>query len=300
MTTLKLVQNLTEIAGKRHLDIGCAYGGTIIAFAQAGAESIGIDIDDTLLDLARVNLSDHPGICVKLLRRDITMPSDTADLGQFDIITCENVLEHVLNVPATISHIAALLKPGGWLYLTIPNGSSDIEICKDGHYGLFGITLLSREDAIAYYTAANFSGNYDVGYFLSYDDYTSMLAENGVQIKLVDDIQVSNKAVAELRKRVLSLHDEFEVQRASGRIPTAISDRMAIALKDHISKFERRYAAYQVAHGAEQVHLGDRLIRDFGIGLWRIVGHKTLGEIDANDSIVQKVWNYHLMRPRSE
>ncbi|MBC8492492.1 MAG: methyltransferase domain-containing protein [Chloroflexi bacterium] len=275
IATLKTVRNFTEIAGKRHLDIGCAYGGTVITFAQAGAESIGIDIDDALLDLARVNLSDYPSICVKLLRRDITVPSDTADLGQLDIITCENVLEHVLNVTATISRIADLLKPNGWLYLTIPNGASDTEILKDGHYGMFGITLLPREDAVAYYTAINFGGNYDVGYFLSYNDYANMLAEHGVQIRLVDDIQVSDKSVAELRKRVLSLRDEFEVQRAKGRIPIAICDRIAAALEDHISKFERRYAAYQAAHGDGRAHLGSRLIRDFSIGLWHIMGHKS-------------------------
>ena len=286
IATLKTVRNFTEIAGKRHLDIGCAYGGTVIAFAQAGAESIGVDIDDTLLDLARVNLSDHPGIGVKLLRRDITKPPDTVDLGRFDIITCENVIEHVLDLPAMISRIMDLLKPGGWLYLAIPNGASDTEVLKDGHYGLFGITLLSREDAVAYYTAANFSGNYDVGYFLSYNDYASMFTENGVQIKLVDDIQVSDKAVAELRKRVLSLWDEFEVQRASGRMPTAVSDWVATALKDHISKFERHYAVYQAAHGAERACLGFNLIRGFGMGLWRIMGHKAavVGDLSTNDS----------------
>ena len=274
-TTFKTVRDFTEIAGKHHLDIGCAYGGTVIAFAQAGAESVGIDIDDTLLDLARVNLSDHPDIQVNLLRRDITEPSDAADLGQFDIITCENVVEHVLNLPAMISQIVDLLKPGGWLYLTIPNGLCATEVRTDGHYGLFGITLLPREDAVAYYTAANFIGNYDVGYFLSYDNYASMLAEHDVQIKLVDHIQASDQAVAALGKRVLSLLDEFETHRTRGGIPAAICDRVAVALEDYISKFERHYAAYQVAHGAERARLGFNLIRDFGIGLWHIIGHRT-------------------------
>ncbi len=35
---------IPSIKGKKHLDVGCGYGGTCISFAQAGAFSIGIDI----------------------------------------------------------------------------------------------------------------------------------------------------------------------------------------------------------------------------------------------------------------
>ncbi|MFN2486114.1 MAG: class I SAM-dependent methyltransferase [Acidimicrobiia bacterium] len=63
---------------KRVLDVGCAYGGFVVAASQAGArEVIGIDISRELLDLASMQLQDY-GVDAELVQADIfaMTPSD--------------------------------------------------------------------------------------------------------------------------------------------------------------------------------------------------------------------------------
>ncbi|MDH3398063.1 MAG: hypothetical protein OEM81_09560, partial [Acidimicrobiia bacterium] len=44
----------------RVLDVGCAYGGFLVAAAEAGARLLaGIDLNDELLSLARLQLADY-------------------------------------------------------------------------------------------------------------------------------------------------------------------------------------------------------------------------------------------------
>ena len=53
-----IVESITPLAGKRTLDVGCACGGFLVAFAERGAEPTGFDLDDSLLALAEHNFRD--------------------------------------------------------------------------------------------------------------------------------------------------------------------------------------------------------------------------------------------------
>lgn len=55
-----LISQYIIIKGKRYLDVGCAYGGFLIAFKRAGAsEVVGVDIDPGLLTYCKALLQDH-------------------------------------------------------------------------------------------------------------------------------------------------------------------------------------------------------------------------------------------------
>lgn len=74
-----LIEKYISIKGKRCLDVGCAYGGMLIAMAERGAFPVGIDICEDYLELAKANFADNnrePHV----YRKDIT---DTGDLECF-------------------------------------------------------------------------------------------------------------------------------------------------------------------------------------------------------------------------
>jgi SAM-dependent methyltransferase len=132
---------------KRVLDVGCAYAGFLIASAEAGATKlVGIDIDAGLLDLARLQLADYRKQATLELA-DITKPDVPDRLGRFDLALCNDVLEHVEEPAVCAANLAALLVPRGSVYLQIPKGQAVDFMLNDGHYGLFGITLLDRQRA---------------------------------------------------------------------------------------------------------------------------------------------------------
>jgi glycosyltransferase involved in cell wall biosynthesis/SAM-dependent methyltransferase len=181
LAAVETVQRYTSIPGKRVLDIGCAYGGFPVAFAKAGGEAVGIDISSALLELAAKNVKDVSN-AVSLYQRDITDSTQLKDLGTFDITTCNDLIEHVEDVRTALQNIASILKPGGLLYFQIPNAYSVGQVLKDGHYGLFGITLLSREDAVRYFTESGYNDSYGVGHFHRLDEYIEMLATHWITL----------------------------------------------------------------------------------------------------------------------
>ena len=133
----------TGQSGGRHLDVGCGYGGTLRAFAEAGYECLGVESHPTLAEYSQANGSDFS---IPILNRNF-LEIDIDKLGLFDAITCNEVIEHVSDAPAAINRLVSLLKPGGTLMMSIPNKDFIDFVAKDGHFQLFGITLLSRQES---------------------------------------------------------------------------------------------------------------------------------------------------------
>lgn len=161
----------------RYLDVGCGFGGYPCAFAKAGMESYGIEIDPVRIELSKANLKDH-GLPDRIFDLSILDDGLPERLGRFDLITCMDVIEHVLDVPKAMENLAGLLNPGGALLLEIPNKDSIAFVTSDGHFNLFGITQLPRNDAIEYHKA-NFSFDYDVGYYRPLDFYVRFFESKG-------------------------------------------------------------------------------------------------------------------------
>ena len=87
-----------------------------------------------------------------------------------------------LDVPKALQNIVCLLRPGGMLALEIPNKDSLFFVASDGHFNLFGITLLPRPEAIEYHRKF-FPFEYDVGYYHPLDFYETELKRLGSQPK---------------------------------------------------------------------------------------------------------------------
>jgi len=184
---LEEVRQHTDIGGKLILDVGCGTGGISVAFAKEGGRVIGINSGGTKpltmrLRLARARARDEKAdvafICCDAQRlpfRD----------GAFDVIICNDVIEHVHRPNELASEVSKALKPEGTLYLTAPNRFSPTNIYKDSHYGLFGVALLPRWLARTYITRIKRrEKNYSVSHIPTYRSLVKMFEREGVHLTL--------------------------------------------------------------------------------------------------------------------
>ncbi len=183
----ELVHHLSQFLkfkNKSYLDIGTAYGGFLVAFSKQGCRPcLGIEIDGKLVELCRLNLVENHLASDCVLQLDICGPlPDTMKEKRFDIITCTDVLEHVLDVPRVLKNIKNLMEEKGHLYLEIPNRYHVNNVLSDPHFGLFGITLLDRKDAIEYFKEAGV-GNYSVAEYHEIEYFLSFFPQKYFQIK---------------------------------------------------------------------------------------------------------------------
>jgi 2-polyprenyl-6-hydroxyphenyl methylase/3-demethylubiquinone-9 3-methyltransferase len=107
------------LADKNVLDIGCGGGILTEAMALKGATVTGIDMADMALKVAKMHLHES--------QLEIDYQMTTAEqfaeqhAGEFDIVTCLEMLEHVPDPAAIIGAAKTLLKPGGQLFLSTIN-----------------------------------------------------------------------------------------------------------------------------------------------------------------------------------
>jgi len=100
---------------KRLLDVGCG-NGKFTYWASCYADStIGIDFNVHTEELNSVDVSG-----VTYLRQNIL---EYKPVGQFDVITCLDVLEHFENADEVISKIKEWMSPGGHLIVSVPTES---------------------------------------------------------------------------------------------------------------------------------------------------------------------------------
>ena len=217
-----MVSNHTQLEGNGSL-IGCGHGGFPLAFKQAGvSEAIGIDTNPTWIECSKALAEEH-NVEMTCYQKDILNRHDIDELGMFDIITCNDVIEHVGCPDDAIRHIALLLKPAGVLFMEIPNMLSASFIRSDGHFKLFGITLLPKWMADGYFNHYHPSLKHSVRYkSLSY--YINILSREGLDCEIINS-QYANKGekLEEIRRIMEDCQQHAAVFRSD--IPTEIREK---------------------------------------------------------------------------
>ena len=108
----------TPLEGKTALDVGCGAGLLAEPLARLGAKVTGLDATPELIEVAREHAAGQ-GLDIDYRAGEL------AELeGQFDLITCMEVIEHVANPAAFVKSLATRLAPGGLLILSTPNATS--------------------------------------------------------------------------------------------------------------------------------------------------------------------------------
>ena len=112
-------QCLNGCQGKRIADVGCGGGLVAEGLAALGAKVTGIDLAGDALDVAREHAS-AAGLAVDYRQISVEAFADQ-QAGQYDAVTCLEMLEHVPDPESVITACARLLKPGGELILSTIN-----------------------------------------------------------------------------------------------------------------------------------------------------------------------------------
>ncbi|MHB8744933.1 MAG: bifunctional 2-polyprenyl-6-hydroxyphenol methylase/3-demethylubiquinol 3-O-methyltransferase UbiG [Gammaproteobacteria bacterium] len=116
---LDYIDQRATLAGKRVLDVGC--GGGILAESMAlrGATVTGIDLGEAPLAVARLHLLESGA---QVDYRHISAEQLAAQqAGQFDVVTCMEMLEHVPDPASSIRACAQLVRPGGAVFFSTIN-----------------------------------------------------------------------------------------------------------------------------------------------------------------------------------
>ena len=108
----------------RLLDIGCGNGDFLALAKEAGWNVFGCDPDPSARSIAS-----QSGAEIRAGGAEAWLES----AGSFDAVTMSHVLEHVPDPVTTLQEVHALLRPGGFLYLELPN----IEAIGHEFYGQF-------------------------------------------------------------------------------------------------------------------------------------------------------------------
>lgn len=112
-------QHADGLEGKKVLDVGCGGGILSESMAAKGAEVSGIDMSEAALNVAKLhlfesNLSvDYQQIAVEDYAQQYA--------GQFDVVTCMEMLEHVPEPYSVIKACATLVKPDGHVFFSTLN-----------------------------------------------------------------------------------------------------------------------------------------------------------------------------------
>lgn len=107
------------IFGKKVLDVGCGGGILAESMAREGAKVTGLDMGAEPLQVARLHALEQ-GIDVNYIQETVEQHA-SENAGQYDIVTCMEMLEHVPSPESVVAACARLVKPGGHVFFSTIN-----------------------------------------------------------------------------------------------------------------------------------------------------------------------------------
>ena len=108
-----------SLKGKTVLDVGCGGGILAEAMAARGARVTGIDLSEKALKVAELHLLES--------RQNVAYQRVSVEdlaarrAGEFDVVTCMELLEHVPEPGAMVAACARLVRPGGKVFFSTIN-----------------------------------------------------------------------------------------------------------------------------------------------------------------------------------
>jgi 2-polyprenyl-6-hydroxyphenyl methylase/3-demethylubiquinone-9 3-methyltransferase len=158
--TISEIQRL-EPVGAKILDVAAAQGNFSLRLAELGYHVTWNDLREDLI----------PYIKLKYEKGNLSFaPGDAFDLGLgpvFDIVLITEIIEHVAHPDAFLRKISDLVRPGGHIVMTTPNGA----------YFLNRLPKFSECADPSQYESVQFKPNSDGHIFLLYSDEVRLLAE---------------------------------------------------------------------------------------------------------------------------
>ena len=157
----------TPLAGKTALDVGCGAGLLAEPLVRLGATVTGLDASFELIAAAQQHAR-MGGLEINYRSGELSELQ-----GQFDLITCMEVIEHVADPAIFIEALARRLAPEGLLILSTPNATSWSKLLM--------ITIAEGTGRIP-------RGTHDFEKFISPERMRALLSDSGLQCLDVEGI----------------------------------------------------------------------------------------------------------------
>lgn len=157
---IDLIQKVAE-PGAKILDVAAAQGNYSLLLAELGYEVTWNDLRSELIDYVKLKhergtLHFSPGNCF-----DLGFDSD------FDVVVITEIIEHVAHPDQFLRKISQLVKPGGYIVMTTPNGE----------YIRHNLPKFSECADPSQFEALQFQPNSDGHIFLLHEDEVRPLVE---------------------------------------------------------------------------------------------------------------------------
>lgn len=103
--------SLTTVGRPRALDFGCGSGPTVALLGAAGAKALGFDVSSGRVLEGRERSQRH-----------VTQSwDDVLTAAPYDLVVCDNVLEHLAEPVEAVSRIGSVLRSGAFVYVSVPD-----------------------------------------------------------------------------------------------------------------------------------------------------------------------------------
>jgi 2-polyprenyl-6-hydroxyphenyl methylase / 3-demethylubiquinone-9 3-methyltransferase len=166
------VAGRVELRGAKVADVGCGGGLLSEALARAGARVTGIDLGEKVIQIARLHL--HESNLDVDYRVQSSAELAASEPESFDAVCCMELIEHVPDPAALVRDLAAMLKPGGRLFLSTLNRTP----------AAFGAAILGAE----YVMRMLPRGTHHYAQFLKPSELARLLRQAGLELEDVSGL----------------------------------------------------------------------------------------------------------------
>ena len=140
---LMAVEEVMQLGTPCHaLDAACGLGGQAIRLAEAGARVVAADIIDFAAEVAQG--AEKAGVAgrISFVKADLRSIDEVLTDRAFDLICCQRAIHYLAwhDAVSAVGRLAAILKPGGKLYLSASGIESELGVDYPGR----GLALADR------------------------------------------------------------------------------------------------------------------------------------------------------------
>lgn len=245
------------------IDIGCSSASSLIALTRGGAsKAVGIEVLEARFQTALRNISECPKEVREKVDIHLNSVLDTPfmnQLGNFDIIFCTDVLEHVKEPELAIKNICSLLsrERKSFAFVQVGNYKHPAMVLNEPHYGFPGMTLLPYEAALRYFNNCRLKQNqsYGVYYWKTFSEYKKIIESFGFACKLMT---VSGYNKKQLLSTAAKIPDAVLNQFKDRRLDIHLRDEILQHVKEYLSEINRE-------------HTSDEFVQKFGVMYYEMV-----------------------------
>ncbi|WP_020652505.1 bifunctional 2-polyprenyl-6-hydroxyphenol methylase/3-demethylubiquinol 3-O-methyltransferase UbiG [Massilia niastensis] len=163
---LEWINARAPLLGKNVIDIGCGGGVLSESMARKGARVTGIDLSKKALKVADLHsLESGVEVRYKLIAAE---EMAVQEAGQFDVVTCMEMLEHVPDPASIVQAAADLVKPGGHVFFSTLNRNP-----KSYLFAVIGAEYILRMLP---------RGTHDYGKFITPAELSHYVRQAGLQV----------------------------------------------------------------------------------------------------------------------